>query len=240
MEEIFSHNTLMGPKENLHPEVVDSDMDEKFLTSLIKTPAEISSVGTDPDEPYDLYLMEKIYPVLIPGLEELSREVEKYLGDEKKLDPLVRKRFNPCTFLAQFLMRNNPNGGNNQRIASKYFEHARIERNKRFWEARRQQMYRKFMTLPKYELFQKIDVPKFVKLIDDEFFLQGKLLQIFPHKKVFGKQKDDDYIKFDAFYTKFSAWFLEQEEFEGREFIQGFKERKKQNELEDFKKKMEK
>ena len=56
----------------------------------------------------DLYLCREIYPVLLPGLEELSKEIERYMREGKEIDYRIRSRFNPCRWLAQLLMRNHP------------------------------------------------------------------------------------------------------------------------------------
>mmetsp|Transcript_1831 Transcript_1831/g.2945 ORF Transcript_1831/g.2945 Transcript_1831/m.2945 type:complete len:120 (-) Transcript_1831:22-381(-) len=66
-------------------------------------------LALDSGEDMDLYLCRELLPVLIPGLEDLSREVERYMSEGRSIDPRIRARFNPCTWLAQYLMRNNPN-----------------------------------------------------------------------------------------------------------------------------------
>ena len=55
-------------------------------------------------ENFDLYLIEKLFPVLLEGLENLSCEIESH--HEKPEE--ARERFNPCIYLGQYLMRNNP------------------------------------------------------------------------------------------------------------------------------------
>ena len=65
------------------------------------------------DEHYDIYLARTLYPVLLPGIELLSRECDRLTNKESanKIDPSIRARFNPCIFLAEYLMRNNPKHG---------------------------------------------------------------------------------------------------------------------------------
>jgi len=44
-----------------------------------------NSVITIPggNEHYDIYLAKRIYPVLVPGLEELSREIDRLINSEE-------------------------------------------------------------------------------------------------------------------------------------------------------------
>ena len=74
-------------------------------------------------EHFDIYLAKTIYPTLVPGLESLAREIDRLTSAEGKIinvltkfveqiDASIRERFNPCIFLAEFLMRSNPKHGN--------------------------------------------------------------------------------------------------------------------------------
>uniref|UniRef100_F6VVB2 EF-hand calcium binding domain 5 n=1 Tax=Monodelphis domestica TaxID=13616 RepID=F6VVB2_MONDO len=51
------------------------------------------------------YLLEKLLPTLIPGVEKMLMEVEK----RKLLGPIKKKTFDPINYLGEYLMRNNPN-----------------------------------------------------------------------------------------------------------------------------------
>ena len=78
-------------------------------------------------EHYDIYLAKKIYPVLVPGLEELSREIDRLINSEEgEIDDSIKQRFNPCIFLAEFLMRNNPQHGHKLEYLEPFIKYARI------------------------------------------------------------------------------------------------------------------
>ena len=64
---------------------------------------------------FDIHLAKYIFPVLVPGLESLSWEVERISRDEEgKIDQSIKDRFNPCIYLGEYLMRNNPKFGHNK------------------------------------------------------------------------------------------------------------------------------
>ncbi|XP_036624041.1 EF-hand calcium-binding domain-containing protein 5 [Trichosurus vulpecula] len=50
------------------------------------------------------YLLEKLLPTLIPGVEKMLKEV----GKRKLLESKRRKKFNPINYLGEYLMRHNP------------------------------------------------------------------------------------------------------------------------------------
>ena len=80
-------------------------------------------------------MAKEIYPVLVPGLEELSREIDRLVNSEDgEIDDSIKARFNPCIFLAEFLMRNNPNTNTEETLeySAAFQKYARIEKIKRF------------------------------------------------------------------------------------------------------------
>nr|XP_008118543.1 PREDICTED: EF-hand calcium-binding domain-containing protein 5 [Anolis carolinensis]XP_008118544.1 PREDICTED: EF-hand calcium-binding domain-containing protein 5 [Anolis carolinensis]XP_016852772.1 PREDICTED: EF-hand calcium-binding domain-containing protein 5 [Anolis carolinensis] len=50
------------------------------------------------------YLLDKLLPTLVPGVEKLLRVAER----KKALEKLEPRKFDPITFLGEYLMRNNP------------------------------------------------------------------------------------------------------------------------------------
>jgi len=63
-----------------------------------------------------VYLEEKVFPILTSGLEELLAQVES-----RETDPSghALPDFNPLFFLARYLMKNNPQKGQEQSIECK-------------------------------------------------------------------------------------------------------------------------
>lgn len=99
----------------------------------------------DSTEHFDIYLANKIYPALVPGLEELSREIERLINaEEGEIDASIKDRFNPCIYLAEFLMRNNPMHGNKLEYTESFKKHARLEKIRRFFNMKKQKIYKHF------------------------------------------------------------------------------------------------
>jgi hypothetical protein len=82
-------------------------LDHLFYRGLFidREKKELAWNGQDMDE----YLLEQVYPVLLPALEGLAKEVENIKNDGDHRDLRIRARFNPLRWLAQYMMRNNPN-----------------------------------------------------------------------------------------------------------------------------------
>lgn len=85
-------------------------------------------------EHFDIYLAKEIYPVLVPGIEELSREIDRLVNaQEGEIDESIKARFNPCIFLAEYLMRCNPKHGTKLEYTDLFIKHSRIEKIRRYF-----------------------------------------------------------------------------------------------------------
>jgi len=87
-------------------EVLVEKLDEEFFRGLLSQ----VHMGRElrGGEKFEMYLSEHLLPVLLPGIEALSKETERFMVQKDKIDPRVRSRFNPVLWLAEYLMRNNP------------------------------------------------------------------------------------------------------------------------------------
>lgn len=68
----------------------------------------------------EMYLCEEVFPVLLPAMEDLAKEIERMMNLGNSMDSRIKTRFNPCIWIAQYLMRNNPRVVNNTGIAQDY------------------------------------------------------------------------------------------------------------------------
>ena len=79
---------------------------------------------------------------------------------------------------------------------------------------------------------------EFVQVIDSYMKLEGKLLEIFDPKVVYRYTREDDAWNFDNWYERFSEWVLkEQTTLSYEDVSKHDRERKRKEELEQFKKK---
>ena len=159
--ELFSENYMEGYVKNLL----------RIQGNPIKLP--------ETDEHYDLYLGRELYPVLLPGIELLSREILRFTEQTESIDPSIRQRFNPCIFLAEYLMRNNPNKGAKVENAELFESLAKVERVRRFFKFKRQKIFKHFTLQPYHSNFCKKDLNEYVKALDFFLMMDKKLVNAF-------------------------------------------------------------
>lgn len=118
-------------------------------------------------EHFDIYLANNIYPVLVPGLEELSREVDRLVNSQEgEIDVSIKERFNPCIFLAEYLMRNNPAHGTKLEYTEVFKKYSRLEKIRRFFNMKKQKIYKHFCIQPYQANFTKAHVKEYVQSLD--------------------------------------------------------------------------
>ena len=116
-------------------------------TGLVKTLLRVqNNIVPIPNgtEHFDIYLAKEIYPVLVPGLEELAREIDRIIESEDEIDLKIIQRFNPAIFLAEYLMRNNPRHGTQLEYTEMFHKYARIEKIKRFFDSKKGRIQQHF------------------------------------------------------------------------------------------------
>lgn len=135
------------------------------VKTLLKSQSNIVPIpgGT---EHFDIYLAKNIYPALVPGLEELSREIDRLVSAEDgEIDDSIKMRFNPCIYLAEYLMRNNPKHGTTLEYTENFIKYSRIEKIRRFFNTKKQKINKHWGV--KYQAgFTKRDIPEYIQALD--------------------------------------------------------------------------
>ena len=137
-----------------------------------------------------------------------------------KIDPSIRARFNPCIFLAEYLMRNNPNHGAKLEYAELFEQQARVEKIRRFFVAKRQKIFKHFTLQEFNSNFRKCDVAPYVQSLDLLLLMDRKLIESFDPEEHWPEMDPSETVGFDAFYETLSKWAVEQTELTYEEFAQ--------------------
>ena len=198
------------------------------LVKSLLTFKEKASVKVGEDD-VDIYLAKNVYPVLLPGLEHLAMEVEKYQEDaDNKLDKRIKNRFNPAIFLGEFLMRNNPNCKSKpvkekiQKMQDLFRTQANQEAIRRIIQPRKSQMF-KLLQKQKYaDKLNKQSVSVFMKQLDKDMRMGDKLCKGFETDKFFISLVQDEVIQFEAFFNAFLKWIVQQKSIQYRELERAF------------------
>ena len=61
------------------------DVSEGFIKTLLSVQNNVINLPGNAEN-FDIYLAKTLFPVLVPGLEQLSEEVERIMVDGKKID----------------------------------------------------------------------------------------------------------------------------------------------------------
>ena len=176
----------------------------RVQTNIVQLPS-----GT---EHFDIYLAKEIYPVLVPGLEELSREIDRLVNaQEGEIDESIKARFNPCIFLAEYLMRSNPKHGTKLEYTDLFIKHARIEKIRRFFTHRKTKIYKHFTLQPYFANFTKRHIKEYLQSLDGFLQMEGKLIANFPWENYFTEVATNDSVGFEELYECMTKWAISPE-----------------------------
>ena len=190
--------------------VANKDLTPEIFKKLISSDTS-KTIKLKNGEYMDLYLCENLFSTLLPGLESLAKTSEKLIKYYDKEIEAEVNRFNPCNFLAEFLMRNNPKYGKNKETHQKFLKFTRKERKRRMLESNKDTMVRKISNLYNthtHNNLNKINIEKFVAKVDEELEFNGflKRWRVVDHFRV---KKDNQIISLQEFLTAFEKAFLD-------------------------------
>ena len=161
-------------------------------------------------EDMDLYLCENLFSTLLPGLESLAKTSEKLIYFSSKEDEKEVNRFNPCNFLAEFLMRNNPKYGKNKETHEKFLRYTRKERKSRMIASGQENMFNKVTKIfnEKTQKLNKLNIEKFIISLDEKLGLKNSLIT-WEWLEYFRVYKDNQTISLEEFLKAFKKAVLD-------------------------------
>lgn len=188
--------------------ITNKDLSSEIFYSVIK---DMGDLKLKNKEYMDLYLCEKLFSTLLPGLESLSKTIEKLMTYSGKEGQSEISRFNACNYLAEFLMRNNPKYGKNKETHEKFLKYTRKERKTRMAKDNTKYISSKVEKVYKKEnkKINKMNITDFVTYLDKNLDLQGHLPSKFDWVEHFRVYKDDQEITLQSFTEAFNKAVLE-------------------------------
>ena len=157
--------------------------------------------------------------------------------DDNKIDSAIKERFNPCIYLGEYLMSNNPKYGHQKEYTEIFEKYARVERNRRFWSEQRQIFLKEFMGQSYQSNFTIQHISEFVDFIDKYLEAQGTIKDSINVKEAYSFLGEDEVITFDKFYEVFSKSLLDSEKISYDDVFETAEEQKRKREIEKFKRK---
>jgi len=148
----------------------------RMKTKVLKQ--KVARVQNKKEKDFDIYLGEALMPVLAQALDSLCRQVNRMQMQGDGLDPKVRARFNPLTWLAQQLLRRHPKCAKTPRrqaIYSSFRDWSDLERGRREMLRRRDLIQDVFEGFKLRGVVQRADLPAVLDAIDDTLRLDGVL-----------------------------------------------------------------
>ena len=91
-----------------------------------------------------------------------------------------------------------------------FVEYAKTEKLRRFFQFRRQKIFKHFSIRDYNSNFLRRHVDLYLHDLDEELDMNGKLIKNFDAKEHFKDFQPDDMVGFDNFYDRLSAWGIDQ------------------------------
>lgn len=208
-EQIVSEFCQLLYQSELSNLVANKELTPEIFNSLICQDS-TKSVKLANGEYMDLYLCENLFSTLLPGLESLAKTSEKliYYFENEVQDEV--DRFNPCNFLAEFLMRNNPKYAKNKKTHQKFLKFTRKERKRRMIADKKDVMIKKVSGIYNKNAasLNKLNMLKFVENADAILELNGNLKK-WSWLEHFRVKKDNQTITLQEFLVAFEKAFLD-------------------------------
>ena len=107
-------------------------------------------------------------------------------------------------------MRNNPKHGTKLEYQDTFIKQARIEKIRRFFNLRKQKIYKHFCVQPNQANFLKKHIRDYLISLDGFLQMEGQLVKNFNVEEHFGDIKPTDSVQYELLFAKLRKWATEQ------------------------------